>query len=459
MYQIDFSRPVHVHFIGIGGISMSGLAQILLTEGFTVSGSDLKRSPLTDQLAAMGAQIALTQTAGNIHPGIDAAVYTAAVHPDNPEFAAAEAAGIPMLTRAQLLGEVMRNYAMPVAVAGTHGKTTTTSMLSLICLEAGQDPTISVGGILKDIGGNIRLGNSDIFVAEACEYTDSFLSLAPRLGIILNIDADHLDYFKNLAHIRDSFHRFASLLPQDGTLVLPADLEDYEGFVKDLACRVVSFGIDRGDFHAADIHYNDNGCGRFTLIRRGEPCGEFILNIPGEHNVFNAVAALAAADTLGADVPAMQRGLSRFAGADRRFQVKGSLNGAMIVDDYAHHPTEIKATLKAAKNVPHREIWCVFQPHTFTRTKKLMKEFAEALALADHVILAKIYPAREKDDLGISSDTLRERMATLGADVCYLDSFEEIKARLRSVCAPGDLILTMGAGDVVQIGDDLAAGR
>ena len=244
MYEVDFSKPIHIHFIGIGGISMSGLAEILLKEHFTISGSDAKESDLTRHLASLGAQVFYGQKAENMIPGIDLVVYTAAIHPDNPEFAAAKAAGIPMLTRAELLGQIMRNYDTPIAVSGTHGKTTTTSMLSHILLAGELDPTISVGGILKAIGGNIRVGNSEYFVTEACEYTNSFLHFFPKIGVILNIDEDHLDFFKDLADIRNSFHRFAKLLPKDGTLVINDNIPDLEEITADLDCRVIRYGND-----------------------------------------------------------------------------------------------------------------------------------------------------------------------------------------------------------------------
>jgi UDP-N-acetylmuramate--alanine ligase len=455
MYQIDYKHPVHVHFIGIGGISMSGLAAILLKEGFTVSGSDAKKSPLTDWLTGLGASIAYRQCAANIVEGIDVVVCTAAIHPDNPEYAAAVEKNIPMLTRAQLLGELMQNYAMPVAVAGTHGKTTTTSMLSHIMLEGALDPTISVGGILPSIGGNVRLGASDTFLTEACEYTNSFLELFPKISIILNIDADHLDFFKDLDDIRHSFRLFAEKLPQDGTLIIHADIPDLAGFVSGLSCRVITYGLDKGDYHASEIAYDEHGFGSFDLIKDGISQGRYTLSVPGDHNISNAVAALAAGDCLGIAYEQMAAGLVSFTGTDRRFQKKGEIGGVTIIDDYAHHPTEIRATLRAAKKYPHKTLWCVFQPHTYTRTKALMDEFAEALSHADRIVLADIYAARETDRLGISSDTLRQKLEALGKEAWYFPTFDEIETFLLEHCVPGDLVITMGAGDVVKIGEHL----
>ncbi len=456
MYQIDYKNPVHVHFCGIGGISMSGLASVLLGQNFTVTGSDSKLSPLTRQLEAQGAKISCPQSADNITDDIDVMVCTAAIHPDNPEYAAALAKGIPMLTRAQLLGQVMTHYENSVAVAGTHGKTTVTSMLSCIMLSANLDPTISVGGILKEIGGNIRVGQSENFIAEACEYTNSFLSLQPKYGLILNIDADHLDFFKDLDDIRRSFHRFAKNIRKGGTLVLNASIPHPEEITEGIDASVITYGDEGADYYPADISFNEFGAGTFHVMRHGTDLGVFSLHVPGIHNVYNAVCAIAASDRMGISMESCREGLLSFHGADRRFQIKGRLKcGATVIDDYAHHPTEIRATLKAAENYPHKKIWCVFQPHTYTRTKSLMNEFADALSLADEVVLAPIYAARETDNLGISSDTLRQNIANRGTDAWYLPDFERIEEFLISRVQDGDLIITTGAGDVVRVGEEL----
>jgi UDP-N-acetylmuramate--alanine ligase len=455
MYQINYNEPVHIHFIGIGGISMSGLAAVLLKRGFTVSGSDAKESPLTDWLCSLGARISYPQCAGNITDDIDVVVYTAAIHPDNPEYQAVCAKAIPMLTRAQLLGQLMKNYETSIAVAGTHGKTTTTSMLSHIMMQAELDPTISVGGILQSIGGNVRIGASEYFLTEACEYTNSFLELFPTIGIILNVDADHLDFFKDLDDIRHSFHLFAGRLPEGGALILNAAIPQYQELTKDLHCRVITFGIGCGDYQAVNLSYNEMGCGSFDVKKGDTLLGHFTLRVPGEHNIANATATIAAGDLLGLSADVMAEGLLGFTGTDRRFQKKGEIGGVTIIDDYAHHPTEIRATLRAAKNYPARNVWCVFQPHTYTRTKSLMDEFVDALTLADKVVLADIYAARETDTLGVSSDQIREKLCTLGKEAYYFPTFDEIETFLLEHCEPGDLILTMGAGDVVKIGEHL----
>lgn len=456
MYQIDFHTPLAVHFIGIGGISMSGLAEILLEEGFHISGSDAKESALTDALEKKGARIYYGQRASNISDSTDVVVYTAAIHPDNPEFARAKELGIPMLTRAELLGQIMRNYDTPIAVAGTHGKTTTTSMLSHILLKGDCDPTISVGGILPAIGGNIRVGQSETFLTEACEYTNSFLSFFPKISIILNMDADHLDFFKDIDDIRRSFRRFAELLPADGTLIINADTPEYQSITEGLPCQVITYGLENNaDYTASDITYDEFGHASFNVRYKGSDLGRCSLKVPGSHNVSNALSAVAAGRLLNLPWEVIAEGLLSFTGTDRRFQYKGTVGGVTIIDDYAHHPTEIEATLKAAANYPHRKVWCVFQPHTYTRTKALLPEFAQALTLADHVVLADIYAARETDTLGISSEDLADRIRELGTPCEYFPTFDEIENFLLENCTQGDLLITMGAGDVVNIGEQL----
>ena len=435
---------------------MSGLAEILLSEGFTVTGSDRSSSDLTKQLEKAGAKVFIGQRASNIDDSIDLVVYTAAIHKDNEEFAACVQKNLPMLTRAELLGQLMKNYKLPVAISGTHGKTTTTSLVSEILLAAEADPTLSVGGILKSIQGNIRIGHSDYFVAEACEYTNSFLSFFPKISFILNIDADHLDFFKDLQDIRNSFRKFAELLPADGCLIINGDIENVTEITHDLACRVITYGKGQNcDYVISDIHYNTFACPTFTLTRPDQTKTTYELKITGEHNAMNAAAAIAFADLCKIDDSAIRKAFASFTGTERRFEYKGSIGGVTIIDDYAHHPTEITATLTAAKNYPHEKLWCVFQPHTYTRTKALMDDFAKALSLADHVVLADIYAARETDTLGISSATLQEKILELGGTCDYFRSFDEIENFLLEKCVNNDLLITMGAGDVHKIGENL----
>ena len=456
MYQINFNQPIHIYFIGIGGISMSGLADILLTEGFQVSGSDMKHSALTMNLENHGATIYYGQKAENLSSSIDLVVYTSAIHPDNPEYIAMEQLGLPHLTRAELLGQLMRNYKLPIAISGTHGKTTTTSMVSEILLAADTDPTLSIGGILKAIGGNIRIGKSDYFVTEACEYTNSFLSFFPKISLILNVEADHLDFFKDIQDIRNSFHKFASLLPEDGTLIINGNIPHIDEITRELSCKIITFGTDASnDYSPSNITYDELARPTFTLNRRNGISEAYTLRVPGEHNVYNAIAAIALADLLGIDSAVTKEALLHFEGTDRRFEYKGTLGGVTIIDDYAHHPTEISAALAAAHNYPHKKLWCVFQPHTYTRTKAFLKDFAKALSAADSVILADIYAAREQDTLGISSQTLQEEIQKLGTNCYYFPSFNEIENFILENCESGDLLITMGAGDVVNVGENL----
>lgn len=457
MYQIDFHKEENIHFIGIGGISMSGLAEILISQGFTVSGSDSKRSDLTDHLQAKGADIYYGQRADHIKAGISVVVYTAAVHEDNPEFREAMERGIPMLTRAELLGQIMRNYEHAIAISGTHGKTTTTSMVTEILLAGEKDPTISVGGILNSIGGNIRVGSSDLFVTEACEYTNSFLSFFPTMEVILNIEEDHLDFFKDIKEIRHSFRLFAQRIPKHGFLVVNSDIDEYEELVKDLPCRIVTCGkhADSSTYSACDINYDEFARPTYNLIFQGQKIDTITLGVTGIHNVYNSLAAVAIAAELGIPREMIKKGLKNFTGTNRRFEKKGELAGITIIDDYAHHPREITATLEAAKNYPHRKIWCVFQPHTYTRTKAFLDDFAEALSMADEVILTDIFAARETDTLGVSSCDIAAKIDALGTSVHYIPSFDAIETFILENCVNGDLLITMGAGDVVLVGEKL----
>ncbi len=456
MYQIDFNVPIRIHFIGIGGISMSGLAEVLLQKGFRVSGSDSRASELTRMLEEKGARLYYGQRASNIGDDVDLVVYTAAIHDDNPEMQEAIRRDLPRMTRAELLGQLMRNYEVPIAISGTHGKTTTTSMITMILMEAKMDPTVSVGGMLKEIGGNIRIGQSGFFVTEACEYTNSFLSFYPKIGLILNIEEDHLDFFKDLDDIYRSFAQFAALLPEDGTLIINADIQDHERITASLACKVVTFSLKKtdADYHAEDVSYDENGAAHFTAVT---PNGKhpYALRVPGEHNIANALSAIALSEVLAIPAEAIERGLSSFGGTDRRFQLKGKLDGITIVDDYAHHPTEIRATLTAAKKYPAERVVCVFQPHTYSRTKAFFHDFAKALSLADVVVLADIYAARETDNLGVSSADLMEEIRKGGTECYYFPSFDEIENFLLQKCMHGDLLITMGAGDIVKVGEKL----
>lgn len=456
MYSLNFEEPIHVHFIGIGGISMSGLAEILLEEGFTISGSDAKQSALTDSLAKKGATIYIGQKASNLSIRPTLVVYTAAIREDNEEFKAAVDAGIPMLSRAELLGQIMDNYEKSIAVAGTHGKTTTTSMISQILLVAKADPTISVGGILESIGGNIRVGGSEVFITEACEYTNSFLHFHPKYSIITSVEAEHLDFFKDIDDIRRSFHEFAGNTSHDGVLIINGQIEALDQITNNLSCSVTTYGLcENDDFYAKNITYNDHACGTYTLMHKTEDLGTVSLSVPGKHNVSNSLAAIALCLNLGLPLDVIKKGLLQFGGTKRRFEYKGTKNGITVIDDYAHHPTEVAATLTAARNYPHGRIICVFQPHTYSRTKAFLSDFARVLSMADIVVLADIYAAREKNTIGISSKDLLAELQKNDQESYYFPSFDEIETFLSEKCINNDLLITMGAGDVYLIGEHL----
>ena len=441
----------------LGGISMSGFAELLHAKGFTVSGSDQQESKLTKHLESLGITVKYGQCKENITPDIDLVVYTAAISDTNEEYIAAKEAGIPMMDRAEMVGQVMKNYPRAIAVSGTHGKTTTTSMVSHILLAADLDPTISVGGILKAIHGNLRIGHSDNFVTEACEYTNSFLKFHPTINLILNIEEDHMDFFKDLADIRNSFKKFTALLPENGLLIINGNIDNYKEIADCCQGQVTTYSISdqNCDYYATNITYDELGHGSFDVMEKGTLLTHIKLSVVGEHNISNALSAIALARYLDISIEAIQKGLSAFEGTDRRFEYKGELGGITIIDDYAHHPTEIAATLEAAKKYPHKTTWCVFQPHTYTRTKAFLDEFAQALSKADKVVLADIYAAREVDPGDISSADIMEKIKELGTEAYYFPTFDEIENFLLKNCVTGDLLITMGAGDIVKVGESL----
>lgn len=457
MYNFDFTKPTWVHFIGIGGISMSGLAELLKAKGFKVTGSDSFDTPMVKKLQAGGIDVAIGQSASNIKDGMEVVVYTAAIHPDNPEYAAAKSRGIVMLNRAEFLGQVMKNFPVSINVSGTHGKTTTTSMVSQLLLDAGKDPTIFVGGMLDSIGGNYRIGGEENFVAEACEYTNSFLSSFPTIAIILNVCAEHLDFFKGgLAEIRESFHKFAALVPSEGLVVVDSAVEDYEGLLEGIDGRIKTVGLNGDEnYCAVDIEYDDIAHPSFTLKEDGKEVARIKLIIPGEHNIRNALAAIAAARDVGVPIESIVKTFENFRGAHRRFEIKGKVNGVTIIDDYAHHPDEIRVTLDAAKKYKDARVLCVFQPHTFSRVRDHMDEFVEALSHADVVVMADVYNDREADNYGVSSKDISDKLAAMGKEAYYFPTFDEIEKFFLEKCIDGDLLITIGSKDVYLIGDHL----
>lgn len=452
--SFDFIQDKHkkIHFIGIGGISMSGLAEVLLERNYLISGSDMKSSPITDKLTKMGAEIHIGHSANNIE-NADLIVYTAAISEDNPEIMKAKELGIPLMDRAEFLGEIMKGHNYNIAVSGTHGKTTTTSMLSHITLKANLDPTILVGGELDIIGGNVRTGSSEYFITEACEYKGSFLKFFPTTGIILNIDADHLDYYKDIDDIQNAFSKFASLIPEDGYLIAYAEDNRVMEIASEVKCNVLSYGLNKGDITAKNIIYNDKGCASYDVYRENSKLFSVQLNIPGKHNILNALASACAALSLGISYEYIKCGIESFSGTHRRFEIKGIRDGITVVDDYAHHPTEIRATLDAAKNYPHNRLFCVFQPHTYSRTLALFNEFTESFYETDKLILTDIYAAREKDTGVISSQKLGDKIREKGVQCVNIHNFEDILEYLKNELKNGDLLITVGAGDVNKVGE------
>ncbi len=454
--MLNLKNFKHVHCIGIGGIGLSAIAEIFLTRGYKVSGSDMKESDITDNLISQGAVIYLGHRAKNIGDA-DLVIYSSAVSQDNPEIVAASEAGIPTASRAEVLGALMREYENSIAIAGTHGKTTTTSMVSLILENCGNDPTILVGGNLQEINGNVKVGSSGYFVTEACEYMDSFLSLCPKIEIILNIDSDHLDYFKDIEHIASSFDKFAKLVPENGTVIAYDANPFVNSIIDELKSKVVTFGFsERCDYYASDIEFNSSGMPSFQVHHKGQVLCTMQLSIPGEHNIANALAAFACCCGLGVPLDSIVSTLESYTGTQRRFDVVGiTQNGITIVDDYAHHPTEIKATLKAAQNVPHNDLWCLFQPHTYTRTLALFDEFAESFDEADKIVMAEIYAAREKNIYKISSRELVNEIKRVHSekDIYYFSNFDEIASFVINNARSGDLVITMGAGDIYKVAE------
>ncbi len=457
MKKINFDdNNKKVYFSGIGGISMSALAELLKSKGFNVCGSDVKESKITTHLKDLGIEVFIGQKEENITSDIDLLVNTAAVKKDNPEMITALNKNIPIMERSEFLGNVMKNYKYPLAISGTHGKTTTTSMISHILLEAEKDPTILVGGILDIINGNIRIANSDYFITEACEYCDSFLKFFPYIGVILNIEEDHLDYFKDIKQIRNSFSSFAKLIPSDGALIINGDIENIEEITSNLNCKVVTFGSDKNKvmWTATNIQYDSKGIGSFDITYKNNSIGRVTLKTPGIHNIYNALASCATAYELNINIDSIIKGLNAFSGTHRRFEYKGKVKGITIIDDYAHHPTEIKATLEVANNYKHNKLWCIFQPHTYTRTKALLDDFAKSFDNVDNLIITDIYAAREKNIFDIHSTNLVEKINN-GKNVKYIKDFEDIIKYILENANEDDLLITMGAGDINIIGEKL----
>lgn len=441
----------HCHLVGIGGVSMRPLGLVLRRMGMEISGSDMNASVSTDELIAKGIQVSIGHRAENIE-GADCLIRTAAAHNDNPEIAAARARGIPIFERAQAWGYIMQAYKNAICVAGTHGKTTTTSMLTHIFMQAGLDPTIMIGGFLPLLGAGHRVGKGDTIILESCEYCNSFLNFFPTVAVILNVAADHLDFFKNLNDIEHSFRQFACLTPENGFIIANGDDPGAREALSGLDRKVYWFSVKdrKADVYADNVAFFD-GFGCFDVVAEGKTYAHVELHVPGRHNVSNALAAAAAAYVLGVDGKAVEEGLADFTGAERRFQYKGVFNGAEVYDDYAHHPDELHALLDMARSLPHKRLICAFQPHTYTRTKALFDDFVKELRTVDVAVLAEIYAARETNDVGVSS---RDLCAQIPGSI-YCATLRETAESLRALAQPGDLLLTVGAGDIYRVGDML----
>lgn len=440
-----------IHLIGIGGVSMNSLGELLLSFGVPVTGSDRTKSDITMRLERLGARITYAHLPENVE-GASLVIRTAAVHDDNPEVRRARELGIPVMERAEAWGCLMVDYQQAICIAGTHGKTTTTSMMTMIAMQAGLDPTVMVGSNLPAIGGTLRIGSKDCFVAESCEYCNSFLSFAPTIAVILNVEEDHLDFFKDIDDIVASFHAFCQRTPDNGLLVANADDANAMRAVQGVDRRCLTFGESKdADVRPSNITVK-NGYYAFDVLVHEAVYTHVELSVPGHHNMLNALAVCAVASHLHLDGQAVAAGLHAFTGSSRRFQMTGRMPcGALVVDDYAHHPSEMEATLKTAREMGFDRILCAFQPHTYTRTKTLFQQFVQALKLCDQAVLAPIYAAREVNTIGISSDDL----AACVPGAKSLANFEEIAAYLRETAGANDLVLTMGAGDIYRIGEML----
>ncbi len=450
-----FKKIRRIHFVGIGGIGMSGIAEVLHNLGYVVSGSDSRESETTRRLAALGVRVAIGHRPENVGEA-DVVVRSSAVAPENAELAAARQHLVPVIQRAEMLAELMR-MKYGVAVAGTHGKTTTTSMVATVLARGGLDPTMVIGGRLNALGSNAKLGRGDFLVAEADESDGSFLKLSPTIAVVTTIDAEHLDYYRDLHHIRETFLEFINKVPFYGLAVLCLDQENIQGLLPRVEKRFVTYGLrTQADLLAQDVTLAGMSS-EFQVIWKRTPLGRLRLNVPGLHNVYNAMAATAVGLDLELDFSTIREGLLEFTGVDRRFQVRGEAGGVLVVDDYAHHPVEIQATLNAAKAGFNRNLIAVFQPHRYTRTQALLQEFFTAFYQADRLFVTEIYPAGEPPIPGVSGRQIAEGVAGHGhRNVTYLPAKEELADAVLGVVRPGDMVITLGAGDIWRVAEEVA---
>ncbi len=449
----SISKYKRIHMIGIGGVSMSGLAEHISHFGFSVTGSDAKESENTKHLQSLGVNVQIGH-----HPEMvslaDLVVYTAAIPKDDPEFLEAERLGKEMMERSTFLGEITKCYPECICISGTHGKTTTTSMIATCFLEAHLDPTIEVGAYLKKIDGNNRTGNSEYFILEACEYVDSFLEFSPSTAIILNIDNDHLDYFKTLDNVKHSFWQFTERLKNNGIVIANLDDANTKDVISKTEHQVIGYGIENENatFSAKEITLNSYGTPTFSVFKNKEFYDTYTLQVHGKHNILNALATIATCDLYGIEKSFIKQGLTSFTGANRRFEKIGEYKGIPVYDDYAHHPTEIKTTLSCSKEIPHNKTWAIFEPHTYSRTKEHLEAFASILKEFDFVLLADIYAAREINTYSVSSKDLERLIKKENKNCFYFENYEGIVAYLKEHVQMGDIIVTIGAGTINQIG-------
>ncbi len=443
----------HIHLVGIGGISMSGIAEILKNWGFNVTGYDACASDITEKLISHGIPVTTTHDLSYLHTA-DLVVYTAAIKQDNPELVEARNMNIPAIERKDFLGIITKSYINTIGISGTHGKTTTTSMISLCFLEANMDPTIQVGAMLKQLNGNYRVGNSEHLIIESCEYAESFLKFHLKSAVILNIDNDHLDYFKTFENIKRAFVKYVEKLPAIGFLILNADDPSCLELISHTKATCITYGLKNreSNFTAENISFNNDGFATFDVYKKSNFYGTISLSVPGMHNVSNALACIALCDCYQIPYEVIKKALSKFTGANRRFEFIGTCKGASIYDDYGHHPTEIEVTAKALKQKQFHESWVIFQPHTYSRTKEFLSDFAKVLINFDHIIVTDIYAARESNTYNISSEDLVNKILDFGKKATYISEFTDIVSYIKEHINPNDIVLTLGAGTIVNVG-------
>ncbi len=452
----ELKRYKNIYMIGIGGASMSGISEILKNWDFNVAGSDISSSEITDKLRESGIPVTIGHDPERIKD-YDLVVYSAAISQMDPELVRAEELGIPTVERKDFLGAITKAFRNTICVSGTHGKSTTTSMVSMCFLEAHLDPTIQIGAVLDSINGNYRVGNSEYFILEACEYSESFLEFSPKAEIILNIDNDHLDYYKSLDNLKEAFINYIKLLPDDGILVYNCDDINCKHLSQYTKAKTITFGLNssNANFIAKNISYDRNGFPSFDVYHNNVFYKTMKLSVPGKHNVLNALSCIALCDEFGIDKYDIKNGLSKYKGAQRRFQYLGKVNDAFVYDDYGHHPTEITAVAEAMKKKQYNHSWVVFQPHTYSRTKNLLDDFANCLINFDNIIVTDIYAARETNTYDVSAKDIVDKIDSLGRKAYYISDFDDIIEFLKRNVKPNDLIITQGAGTVTQIGHKL----